>query len=124
MLAQQLKHFDVINTGAAGTFVVRAPTNQTRLRAEPSRRLPFETSIIICKGRDLLDVAKCKLFGDEPVGSDVSASSVSWRRVHAGAVDSHEFPGQGKWLLRIQATEKRFVRQYRRYMKTIGLLKN
>jgi uncharacterized protein (DUF1697 family) len=47
MLAQQLKHFDVVNIGAAGTFVVGAPTSETRLRAELSRRLPFETSIII-----------------------------------------------------------------------------
>jgi hypothetical protein len=33
------------------------------------------------------------------------------------------FPGQGKWLLRILGTEKRFVfGQYRRHMKTIGFL--
>lgn len=33
------------------------------------------------------------------------------------------FPGQGKWLLRILATEKPFVfGQYRRHMKTIGFL--
>jgi hypothetical protein len=33
------------------------------------------------------------------------------------------FPEQGKWLVRILATEKRFVfGQYRRHMKTIGFL--
>src|SRR6202158_3900 len=124
MLAQQLKHFDVVNIGAAGTFVVRAPTTQTRLRAELSRRLPFETSIIICKGQDLLDVAKCKPFGDEPAGSGVVRFvSVMAKRPSLVPSIPMSFPGQGKWLLRILATEKRFVfGQYRRQMKTIGFL--
>ena len=124
MLAQQLKHFDVVNIGAAGTFVVRAPTSQTRLRAELSRRLPFEASIIICKGQDLLDVAKCKPFGDEPAGSGVVRFvSVMAKRPSPVPSIPMSFPGQGKWLLRILATEKRFVfGQYRRHMKTIGFL--
>src|ERR1700686_754257 len=124
MLAQQLKQFDVVNIGTAGTFVVGAPTSQTRLRAELSRRLPFETSIIICKGQDLLDVAKCEPFGDEPAGSGV-VRFVSVMAKHPLLVPSipMSFPGQGKWLLRILATEKRFVfGQYRRHMKTIGFL--
>ena len=124
MLAQQLKHFDVVNIGAAGTFVVGALTSQTRLRAELSRKLPFETSIIICKGHDLLDVEKCKPFGDEPAGSNVVRFvSVMAKRPSLVPSIPMSFPGQGKWLLRILATEKRFVfGQYRRHMKTIGLL--
>jgi uncharacterized protein (DUF1697 family) len=123
-LAQQLKHFHVVNIGAAGTFVVGAPTSQTRLRAELSRRLPFETGIIICKGQDLLDVAKRKPFGDEPVGSGV-VRFVSVMPKRSSLVPSlpMRFPGQGEWLMRILATEKRFVfGQYRRHMKTIGYL--
>jgi uncharacterized protein (DUF1697 family) len=124
MLAQQLKHFDVVNIGAAGTFVVRAPTSQTRLRAELSRRLPFETSIIICKGQDLLDVAKGKPFGDEPAGAGVVRFvSVMATRPSLAPSLPMSFPLKGKWLLRILATEKRFVfGQYRRHMKTIGFL--
>jgi uncharacterized protein (DUF1697 family) len=124
MLAQQLKHFDVVNTGAAGTFVVGAPTSQTRLRAELSRRLPFETSIIICKGQDLLEVAKSKLFGDAPAASGVVRFvSVMAKRASLLPPIPMSFPGQGEWLVRILATEKRFVfGQYRRHMKTIGYL--
>src|SRR5258705_2408633 len=70
-LVQQLKHYDVVNIGAAGTFVVRAPTSQAQLRAELSRRLPFETEIVICKGKELLDIAGGDAFGDEPLGSGV-----------------------------------------------------
>jgi len=124
MLARQLKHFDVVNIGAAGTFVVGAPTSQTRLRAELSRRLPFETSIIICKGQELLDVAKCEPFGDEPAGSGVVRFvSVMAKRPSLVPSIPMSFPARGKWLLRILATEKRFVfGQYRRHMKTIGYL--
>ena len=124
MLAQQLKHFDVVNIGAAGTFVVRAPTSQTRLRAELSRRLPFETSIVICKGQDLLDVAKRQPFGDEPAGVGVVRFvTVMAKRPPRVPSMPMNFPEQGKWLVRILATEKRFVfGQYRRHMKTIGFL--
>ena len=124
MLAQQLKPFDVVNIGAAGTFVVRAPTSQTRLQAELSRRLLFETSIIICKGQDLLDVAQCKPFGDKPADSGVVRFvSVMAKRPSLVPSIPMRFPGQGKWLLRILATRKRFVfGQYRRHMKTIGFL--
>ena len=124
MLARQLKHLDVVNIGAAGTFVVRAPTSQTRLRAELSRRLPFETSIIICKGRDLLDLASGEPFGEEPAGSGVVRFvSVMTKRPSLVPSIPMNFPVQGKWLVSLLATEKRFVfGQYRRHMKTIGYL--
>jgi uncharacterized protein (DUF1697 family) len=124
MLAQQLHHLDVVSIGAAGTFVVRAPTSQARLRAELSSRLPFETSIIICKGQHLLEVEKRKPFGDEPAASGVVRFvSVMAQRPSLVPSIPMSFPGQGKWLLKILATEKRFVfGQYRRHMKAIGFL--
>jgi uncharacterized protein (DUF1697 family) len=124
VLARQLKHFDVINIGAAGTFVVGAAVSQTRLRTELSRRLPFQASIIICKGRDLLDVAKRKPFGDDPVGPGVVRFvSVMAKRSSLVPTLPMSFPEQGAWLMRILATEKRFIfGQYRRHMKTIGYL--
>jgi hypothetical protein len=124
MLAQELKRFDVVNIGAAGTFVVRAPTSQTRLRAELSRRLPFATSIVICKGRDLLDAAKSRVFGDQPDGPGVVRFlTIMAKRPSLTPSLPVSFPGRGPWLLRILAAEKRFVfGQYRRHMKTIGFL--
>src|SRR5260370_5407830 len=71
VLVQQLKRYDVVNIGAAGTFVVRTPTSQTQLRAELYRRLPFETEVIMCKGEELLDIAGGDPFGDEPAGASV-----------------------------------------------------
>lgn len=86
--------------------------------------LPFETSIFICKRQDLLGVAKCKPFGDEPAGSGVVRFvSVMAKRPSLVPSIPMSSPGQGKWLLRILATEKRLVfGQYRRHMKTIGFL--
>src|SRR5260370_33002520 len=71
VLVQQLKRYDVVNIGAAGTFVVRTPTSQAQLRAELSRRLPFETVVMMCKGQGLLDIARGERFGDEAVASGV-----------------------------------------------------
>jgi uncharacterized protein (DUF1697 family) len=123
-LVQQLKHYDVVNIGAAGTFVVRTPTSQARLRAELYRRLPFETVVIICKGQELLAIASGDPFGVEPVDTGVVRFvSVLAKRPRLLPSLPIRLPVQGKWLLQILATEKRFVfGQYRRHMKTIGYL--
>jgi hypothetical protein len=43
ILAGELSHYDVVNVGAAGTFVIRKPGSRTKFRAELLRKLPFET---------------------------------------------------------------------------------
>jgi uncharacterized protein (DUF1697 family) len=123
-LVQQLKRYDVVNIGAAGTLVIRAPMSQARLRAELSRRLPFATEIIICKGQELLDIAGGEAYGDEPVGSGVVRFvSILAKRSRLAPAVPLSFPVQGKWLVQLVATENRFVfGQYRRHMKTIGYL--
>ena len=56
ILAQELKVYGVVNVGAAGTFVVRKPGSRTRFLAELRRKLPFETEIICCDGKELLQL--------------------------------------------------------------------
>ena len=51
LVANQLSDFDVVNVGAAGTFVVRNRISQAKLRAELLRRLPFEAEVVICRQR-------------------------------------------------------------------------
>src|SRR5690242_64626 len=53
-LAEKLKHLDVVNIGAAGTFVIRKPVPQSALRVTIARNLPFPAEIVICPGRDVL----------------------------------------------------------------------
>ena len=63
VLAKELRDYDVVNVGAAGTFVVRRPGSRAEFRAELIRRLPFETQIVLCDGRDLLRLETEHPFG-------------------------------------------------------------
>ena len=124
ILAQQLKHYDAVNIGAAGTFVIRKPANQAELRAELQRRLPFEAEVVICTGQDLLTMASGDPFGNEPIHSDVVRFvSVLVKRPRVLPSLPLSLPADGAWLLRILATENRFIfGMYRRHMKTIRYL--
>jgi uncharacterized protein (DUF1697 family) len=124
VLAEQLKDYDVVNIGAAGTFVIRGRTSRARLRADLVRRLPFETGVMICEGRDLIRLASANPFADEPIGSDiVRFVSVLAKRPRRPPSTPISFPADGEWLLRILSIEDRFLfGQYRRQMKAIGYL--
>jgi uncharacterized protein (DUF1697 family) len=124
ILAQQLKRYDVVNVGAAGTFVIRGPVHQAELRAELQRRLPFEAEIMICTGQDVTTIASGDPFGNEPIHSDVVRFvSVLAKRPRVLPCLPLNLPDAGTWLLRIVARENRFVfGMYRRHMKTIRYL--
>ena len=71
VLARRLSGYDVVNVGAAGTFVVRKPGSTEKFRAELLHLLPFEAEVVFCDGRDLLLLAKDNPFGTEPSRADV-----------------------------------------------------
>lgn len=123
-LAKQLKRYDAVNVGAAGTFVIRKPTSQAQLRAELRKRLPFETHVMICAGHDLIRIASNDPFRDEPIRSDVVRFvSVLAKRPRVLPSLPISLPEGGTWLVRILATENRLLfGMYRRHMKTIGYL--
>ncbi len=124
MLARELADLDVVNIGAAGTFVVRQPVSQARLRAELARRLPFEAEIMICRARDILGLTSRDRFADQPVRTDV-VRFVSVLSKSPGSAPSMpvSFPATGQWMLKLLAREQRFVfGVYRRQMKAIGYL--
>jgi uncharacterized protein (DUF1697 family) len=123
-LAEQLKHLDAVNIGAAGTFVIRRPVSRTQLRAELSRRLPFDAEIVICQGREILGLISQHPFASQPVRPDVVRFvSVLSKRPRATPSLPITLPASGKWLLKILARDNRFVfGVYRRHMKVIGYL--
>ena len=123
-LADQLKHLDAVNIGAAGTFVIRGPITRTALRAELIRRLPFDAEIVICEGREIVRLLSLNHFADVPARSDlVRFVSVLSRRPRVALRTPVSFPPGGKWLLKIVARDKQFVvGVYRRHMKVIGYL--
>src|SRR3954463_3411353 len=71
LLAQQLQEYDVINVGAAGTFVVRKPGSRAKFRAVLRRKLPFEAEVMLCDARDLIRVAIANPFGTKPPRPDI-----------------------------------------------------
>src|SRR5262249_32778893 len=123
VLAKQLKDCDVVNIGAAGTFVVRNPISQANLRAEFLRRLPFEAEIMICSGRELITAAAENPFIGQPSGPDI----VHFVGVLAKRL--RELPNlplilpTDNWLLRVISIQDRFAfGVYRRQMRAISCL--
>ena len=65
-LAHDLREFDVVNIGSAGTFVVRQPGVRARFRAALLRHLPVTTQVVFCEGRDLVRLERSQPFGPPP----------------------------------------------------------
>ncbi len=124
ILARELSDYDVVNVGAAGTFVVRKPGSRARFRTALLRKLPFEAEIVLCDGRDLIRLETENPFGAEPSPPDV-VRFVSILSKAGGVRASLPFtlPSDEAWLVRLIASEGQFVfGMYRRHMKTIGYL--
>lgn len=120
-LAHELRRFDMVNVGAAGTFVVRRPGSRRGFRAALLRELPIATTIVFCDGRDLLRLESTDPFGAEPVGPDV-VRFVSFlaRRGSSRPTLPITLPATEKWLVRVVASRDRLVfGEYRRDMRTI-----
>jgi hypothetical protein len=63
---RELRAYDVVNIGAAGTFVVRKPGSREKFRAALLRKLPFEATVALCDARDLIRLEMENPFGAEP----------------------------------------------------------
>jgi uncharacterized protein (DUF1697 family) len=119
-----MSDYDVVNVGAAGTFVVRQPGSRTKFLTALLRKLPFEAQVVVCDGRDLLRLETKSPFTARSSPSDVVrfVSILS----KAGGVRTPlpiAFPSDRAWLVRVIACEGQFVfGMYRRHMKTIGYL--
>jgi len=124
VLARELSDYDVVNIGAAGTFVVRKPRSRAKFRAALQLKLPFEAEVVLCEGRDLMRLENENPFGPDPCPSDIVrfVSILS----KAGRVRKPlpiVFPSEAEWLVRVMASQGQFVfGMYRRHMKTIGYL--
>jgi len=122
VLAKELSDYDVVNVGAAGTFVVRKPGPQAKFRAELLRKLPFETKVVLCNARDLIRLEMQNPFGPDASRPDI-VRFVSILSKPSLASIPCTLPPSGEWFVRVIASKNRFVfGEYRRHMKTIGYL--
>jgi uncharacterized protein (DUF1697 family) len=124
ILASKLSDYDVVNVGAAGTFVVRTPGSRAKFRAALLRQLPFATVVVLCDGRDVVRLETQNPFGTEPSRPDVVRFvSILSKAGRVRASMPMALPTSGPWLVRVIASRGRFVfGEYRRHMKTIGHL--
>ena len=122
LLVKELAHLDVVNIGAAGTFVVRGAASQAKVRAEFARRLPFETDIMLCRGSEVLRLMR-KHLPRQSKGGAIGFVTVVGRRPKEGSTLPARLPTSGKWLVRVLARDGRYILgEYRRDMKTIRYL--
>src|ERR1700724_2002184 len=110
IVARELSQYDVVNVGAAGTFVVRKPGSRAKFRAELLRKLPFEATVMLCDARDLI-----RMEIENPSGTDPARPAfvrfvtiVSRARRVRASIPSTLPPGQ-EWLLHVIASKNRFV---------------
>jgi uncharacterized protein (DUF1697 family) len=123
ILAKQLKGCDVVNIGAAGTFVIRNAISQTELRAELLRRLPFEAEIMICSGREMISAVAGNPFAGQPSGPGIVQFVSVLAKRPRGLPDLPISLPADDWLVRVIAIQQRFAfGLYRRHMRTIGCL--
>jgi uncharacterized protein (DUF1697 family) len=124
ILARELSDYDVVNVGAAGTFVVRKPGPREKFRAELLRKLPFEAEVVLCDGRDLIRLEMENPFETKPSRPDIVRFVSVLSKVDRGLASiPFTLPPSGEWFVRVIASKNRFVfGVYRRHMKTIGYL--
>lgn len=124
VLAKELATYDVVNIGAAGTFIVRKPGSRTKFLAELRRKLPFEAEVAICDDSDLFRLEMQNPFGPEPPRADVvrfvSILSKAGRLKPSLPI---AIPQSGEPFVHIIGSQDRLIfGVYRRHMRTIGYL--
>ncbi len=124
ILAKELRAYDVVNVGAAGTLVVRKPGSRRSFLAELRRKLPFEVEFTFCDGNYLLRLEMDNPFGSEPSQPDtVRFLSILSKAGHCKASAPIAIPEGEEWFVRVIGSKSRLVfGVYRRHMKTIGYL--
>ncbi len=122
--AESLARLDVVNIGAAGTFVVRTKASQAEVRKAFSKELPFNTDIVVCKGSDFVTMIEADPFSGEPSGPKiVRFVSVLAQKPRREPEYPLILPPKGAWLVKLISRRDRFVfGMYRRDMKVIQYL--
>jgi hypothetical protein len=121
-LAKELAHYDVVNIGATGLFVVRGRVSREKFRRELLQRLPFEADVALCDGREIFALEERNAFANQSpdLVPFVSVLCAPERRTPEMPIS---IPASGEWYVRIIERSGQFVLGvYRKHMKTIGYL--
>lgn len=110
VFAKELSAFDVVNIGAAGTFIVRKTVSQAALRAEFLRRLPVKAEFMICPARHLVELMSADPFPRADVGKDMRRFvSVLANRPSRPPRFPLSYPAGNAWQVKLVALRGTFV---------------
>ena len=109
-VAGDLAALDVVNVGAAGTYVVRKPIRPMALRVELGKKLPFEAELMICSAREVLDLIAQDPFPPVRAGADLRPFvTVMAREPHPIPRLPVDKPSGEEWQVRVSAVYGRFA---------------
>jgi uncharacterized protein (DUF1697 family) len=108
-LAKQLAELDVVSIGAAGTFVVRKSVSQAAIKSEISSKLKFEPGIMICKAREILDLAAADPFAAEPSDGVTRYVTILAKRPASSPELPLLKPDGDEWQVMVLAIQDRFA---------------
>ncbi len=109
-LATALAHLDVVNVGAAGTFLVRARASTASIRHEILSQLKFEPEVAVVPAREVLALVSAAPFPRVTFSKDVRG----WVAVLCGRPKTPTTlplatPAGSSWSVRFDRVEGRFA---------------
>jgi uncharacterized protein (DUF1697 family) len=116
-LAGALKHLDVVNIGAAGTFVVRSAESAAGIQRAFADALPFDPVLAVRPGREVVALLRRQPFGGVTFSKDHRGwVAVLTARARLRPTLPQAQPGGRDWLVRFEAVEGAFAwGQWRRH---------
>jgi uncharacterized protein (DUF1697 family) len=109
-LAADLVHLDVVNVGAAGTFVVRGKATEAAIRREILARVSFEPTIVVRRASEILALVASDPFR----GITFSRDLRGWAAALAGRPKARPdlpllAPRGRDWSVRVDRVEDKFA---------------
>jgi uncharacterized protein (DUF1697 family) len=109
-LAKALAHLDVVNIGAAGTFVVRGKASAAAVRREFLAAMPFAIDMVVMPGKDVVTLVESAPFAGVKLSKDLRAWVAALSAKPKTALEVPIVKPEGKaWSVRVDRLEGRFV---------------
>ena len=108
--AESMSHLDVVNVGAAGTFVIRAKAAPSAIKRDFLAHLPFQPAIALASASELRAFIRAAPFGSRPRPKGVRW----WVGVLAGASKAKPklpiaVPAGRAWSVRVEGIQGVFA---------------
>ena len=107
-LAKKLADLNVVNIGAAGTFVVRARVSEKSLRKKMLAEMGFEPAMMVVPADDVIELVKSKPFGKKLAKSAKGFVSIMEKPLREPPDLPVDQP-KGAWGVRVIAVQGRFA---------------